>query len=85
MSVDIFATKFVGEIAGKDAKSEFSWGLVWTIILGLAVAGVSAYAVYKYRIRVCHCKMFLVSSKTDKCYLLKHRTKKHLKCYAGAN
>ncbi|CAN4081523.1 unnamed protein product [Withania somnifera] len=37
--------------AGNDGKATFSWGLVWVIILGLAVAGVVAYAVYKYRIR----------------------------------
>ncbi|XP_022874138.1 vacuolar-sorting receptor 1-like isoform X2 [Olea europaea var. sylvestris] len=36
---------------GKDANTEFSWGFVWAIILGLAVAGVSGYALYKYRIR----------------------------------
>ena len=36
---------------GNDGKAAFSWGLVWVIILGLAVAGVGAYAVYKYRIR----------------------------------
>ncbi|KAJ8533753.1 hypothetical protein K7X08_007077 [Anisodus acutangulus] len=38
-------------IGGNDVKTQFSWGLVWVIILGLAVAGVGAYAVYKYRIR----------------------------------
>lgn len=37
---------------GKDAKSEFSWGFIWILILGLAAAGIAGYAVYKYRIRV---------------------------------
>ncbi|XP_044472977.1 vacuolar-sorting receptor 1-like [Mangifera indica] len=35
----------------KDAKSEFSWGFIWILILGLAAAGIAGYAVYKYRIR----------------------------------
>lgn len=36
---------------GKDANSEVSWGFVWVVILGLAVAGMGGYALYKYRIR----------------------------------
>lgn len=35
----------------KSGKSEVSWGFVWVIILGLAVAGTAGYAFYKYRIR----------------------------------
>ncbi|KAL7098874.1 hypothetical protein ACP275_09G046100 [Erythranthe tilingii] len=39
-------------ITGKDAaNSEVSWGVMWVIILGLTVAGVAGYALYKYRIR----------------------------------
>ncbi|KAG8374475.1 hypothetical protein BUALT_Bualt11G0136200 [Buddleja alternifolia] len=36
---------------GKDANTQVGWGIVWVVILGLAVAGVAGYAVYKYRIR----------------------------------
>ncbi|KAK6126002.1 hypothetical protein DH2020_040310 [Rehmannia glutinosa] len=36
---------------GKDANTEVSWGVLWVILLGLSVAGVAGYAVYKYRIR----------------------------------
>ncbi|KAL6528561.1 Vacuolar-sorting receptor 2 [Orobanche minor] len=36
----------------KDAAStEVSWGFMWVVFLGLTVAGVAGYAVYKYRIR----------------------------------
>ncbi|KAL6496154.1 Vacuolar-sorting receptor 2 [Orobanche gracilis] len=36
----------------KDAAStEVSWGFIWVVFLGLTVAGVAGYAVYKYRIR----------------------------------
>ncbi|XP_057971054.1 vacuolar-sorting receptor 1-like isoform X1 [Malania oleifera] len=35
----------------KDADTAVSWSFIWVIILGLAAAGVGAYAVYKYRIR----------------------------------
>lgn len=37
--------------ADKNTRTEYSWGFIWTIILGLAAAGVAGYAVYKYRIR----------------------------------
>ncbi|KAH6776883.1 vacuolar sorting receptor-like protein 1 [Perilla frutescens var. hirtella] len=36
---------------GKDSVTEYSWNFVGVIILGLAVAGVAGYALYKYRIR----------------------------------
>ncbi|KAH6769372.1 VACUOLAR SORTING RECEPTOR 2 [Perilla frutescens var. frutescens] len=36
---------------GKDTVTEYSWNFVGVIILGLAVAGVAGYALYKYRIR----------------------------------
>ncbi|GER55706.1 vacuolar sorting receptor family protein [Striga asiatica] len=36
---------------GKESIAHYSWSFVWVIILGLAVAGVSGYALYKYRIR----------------------------------
>ncbi|KAG6744386.1 hypothetical protein POTOM_053106 [Populus tomentosa] len=35
----------------KAANTNYSWSFVWIIILGLAVAGVAGYAIYKYRIR----------------------------------
>ncbi|KAF8042182.1 hypothetical protein BT93_A0717 [Corymbia citriodora subsp. variegata] len=35
----------------KNTRTDYSWGFIWTIILGLAAAGVAGYAVYKYRIR----------------------------------
>ncbi|KAL0338066.1 UNVERIFIED_CONTAM: Vacuolar-sorting receptor 1 [Sesamum angustifolium] len=35
----------------KDASTEYSWSFVWVVFLGLAVAGVAGYALYKYRIR----------------------------------
>lgn len=35
----------------KNIRTEFSWGFFWTIVLGLAAAGLAGYAVYKYRIR----------------------------------
>ncbi|XP_047319892.1 vacuolar-sorting receptor 1-like [Impatiens glandulifera] len=36
---------------GKDVKTEMSWSLLFTVILGLAAVGVGGYAIYKYRIR----------------------------------
>lgn len=39
--------------AGKEGGSgEVSWGIMWVIILGVVMAGVAAYALYKYRLRV---------------------------------
>ncbi|KAL0450901.1 UNVERIFIED_CONTAM: Vacuolar-sorting receptor 2 [Sesamum latifolium] len=35
----------------KDASTEYSGSFVWVVFLGLAVAGVAGYALYKYRIR----------------------------------
>ncbi|KAL3839941.1 hypothetical protein ACJIZ3_024532 [Penstemon smallii] len=35
----------------KVGDTEYSLGFVWVVILGLAVAGVAGYALYKYRIR----------------------------------
>ncbi|KAK4418830.1 Vacuolar-sorting receptor 1 [Sesamum alatum] len=35
----------------KDASTEYSWSFVWVVFLGLVVAGVAGYALYKYRIR----------------------------------
>ncbi|XP_051127143.1 vacuolar-sorting receptor 1-like [Andrographis paniculata] len=36
----------------KDSNADITgWGLLWVVILGLAVAGLAGYAVYKYRIR----------------------------------
>ncbi|KAL2253865.1 UNVERIFIED_CONTAM: Vacuolar-sorting receptor 1 [Sesamum indicum] len=37
--------------AGKDSNREVSWGIMWVIVLGFALAGVAGYAIYKYRIR----------------------------------
>ncbi|GER44296.1 vacuolar sorting receptor family protein [Striga asiatica] len=36
---------------GEESTARYSWSFVWVIILGLALAGVSGYALYKYRIR----------------------------------
>lgn len=38
--------------AGKVATSSVGWGFMWVIFFGLGFAGVGAYAVYKYRLRV---------------------------------
>ncbi|PKA61785.1 Vacuolar-sorting receptor 1 [Apostasia shenzhenica] len=35
----------------KKSTTEVGWSFFWVIFLGLSVAGVGAYAVYKYRIR----------------------------------
>ncbi|CAA0827470.1 Vacuolar-sorting receptor 2 [Striga hermonthica] len=35
----------------KDGNTEVGWGIIWIVFLGLTVAGVAGYAVYKYRIR----------------------------------
>ncbi|KAJ4772033.1 Vacuolar-sorting receptor 1 [Rhynchospora pubera] len=35
----------------KKATAQMGWGFLWVIFLGLAAAGIAAYAVYKYRIR----------------------------------
>ncbi|XP_020580036.1 vacuolar-sorting receptor 1-like [Phalaenopsis equestris] len=35
----------------KKPSTEVGWSFLWIIFLGLALAGVGAYAVYKYRIR----------------------------------
>ncbi|WOK96717.1 vacuolar-sorting receptor 1 [Canna indica] len=35
----------------KKASSEVGWSFLWVIFFGLVIAGVGAYAVYKYRIR----------------------------------
>ncbi|NP_001169232.1 Vacuolar-sorting receptor 1-like precursor [Zea mays] len=35
----------------KHSSSTPSWGFLWVVFLGLALAGAGAYAVYKYRLR----------------------------------
>ncbi|TVT96771.1 hypothetical protein EJB05_58012 [Eragrostis curvula] len=35
----------------KDSTSSVGWSFLWVIFFGLALAGVGAYAVYKYRLR----------------------------------
>jgi hypothetical protein len=35
----------------KVASSSVGWGFLWVIFFGLALAGIGAYAVYKYRLR----------------------------------
>nr|CAD1833091.1 unnamed protein product [Ananas comosus var. bracteatus] len=35
----------------KKPMSQVGWGFLWVIFFGLAIAGVGAYAVYKYRLR----------------------------------
>lgn len=35
----------------KEANTQVSWSFLWVIFLGLGIAGVGGYAVYKYRIR----------------------------------
>ncbi|KAL0364441.1 UNVERIFIED_CONTAM: Vacuolar-sorting receptor 2 [Sesamum angustifolium] len=35
----------------KDSNTEVSWGIMWVVVLGFALAGVAGYAIYKYRIR----------------------------------
>jgi type VI protein secretion system component VasF len=37
--------------AGKEATSAVGWSFLWVIFFGLVLAGVGAYAVYKYRLR----------------------------------
>jgi hypothetical protein len=41
-------------LAGKQAASSVGWSFMWVIFFGLVFAGVGAYAVYKYRLRVRH-------------------------------
>ncbi|XP_042022526.1 vacuolar-sorting receptor 1-like [Salvia splendens] len=36
---------------GGGGISEVSWGIMWVVILGLCLAGVVGYALYKYRLR----------------------------------
>lgn len=38
--------------SGKKSSTKYSWGFLWVIFLGLAIAGVGGYVVYKHRIRV---------------------------------
>lgn len=35
----------------KKATTEVGWSFLWVIFLGLGIAGIGAYAIYKYRIR----------------------------------
>uniref|UniRef100_A0A0A9BNQ8 Uncharacterized protein n=1 Tax=Arundo donax TaxID=35708 RepID=A0A0A9BNQ8_ARUDO len=35
----------------KQSTASVGWGFLWVIFFGLALAGVGAYAVYKYRLR----------------------------------
>lgn len=44
--------RLVGIYIGKKAATQTGWGFLWVIFLGLVAAGIAAYAVYKYRIRV---------------------------------
>ncbi|XP_010426913.1 PREDICTED: vacuolar-sorting receptor 1 [Camelina sativa] len=37
--------------SGKVGTTKLSWSFLWVLIIGVAVAGLSGYAVYKYRIR----------------------------------
>lgn len=37
---------------GKRPSTEVGWSFLWVVFFGLVIAGVGAYAVYKYRIRV---------------------------------
>ena len=49
---------FVWEnFAAGSVSAQYSWGGIFFIILCLAAVGAGAYAVYKYRIRVC-CSFF---------------------------
>jgi len=38
--------------SGKVGTTKLSWSFLWILIIGVGVAGLSGYAVYKYRIRV---------------------------------
>ncbi|RWW83159.1 hypothetical protein BHE74_00008340 [Ensete ventricosum] len=44
---------------GKKPSTEVGWSFLWVIFFGLVIAGVGAYAVYKYRIRVRFFKILL--------------------------
>lgn len=48
----ILSLTYFSLFADKAGETEYSWGFVWVVILGLAVSGVAGYALYKYRIRV---------------------------------
>lgn len=37
--------------SGKVGTTKLSWSFLWILIIGVGVAGLSGYAVYKYRIR----------------------------------
>ncbi|XBI89070.1 hypothetical protein VPH35_026946 [Triticum aestivum] len=45
----------------KVATSSVGWGFMWVIFFGLGFAGVGAYAVYKYRLRVKCSNMIVVT------------------------
>lgn len=38
-------------ISKEGGSAEVSWGIMWVVILGLAVAGIAGYSLYKYRLR----------------------------------
>ncbi|XP_029120581.1 vacuolar-sorting receptor 1 [Elaeis guineensis] len=50
-SGDLLYIKEHDTCISKRATTEVGWSFLWVIFFGLAVAGVGAYAVYKYRIR----------------------------------
>ncbi|KAJ3680952.1 hypothetical protein LUZ60_015441 [Juncus effusus] len=50
-SSDLLYIKEHDTCLSKKASTQVGWGFLWVIFLGLAVAGIAGYAVYKYRIR----------------------------------
>ncbi|XP_008788526.1 vacuolar-sorting receptor 1-like [Phoenix dactylifera] len=50
-SGDLLYIKEHDTCISKKAAAEIGWSFLWVIFFGLAVAGVGAYMVYKYRIR----------------------------------
>lgn len=41
-------------------ETKSAWTAVWVILIGLAMAGMGAYLIYKYRLRVNHFKLLSV-------------------------
>lgn len=50
-SGDLLYIKEHDTCISKEGSSEVGFGFLWVIFFGLAIAGVGAYAVYKYRLR----------------------------------
>lgn len=46
--------------SNKVGTTKLSWSFLWFLIIAVGVAGLSGYAAYKYRIRVCYATLFTI-------------------------